>query len=43
MIAAEAIAADGTSRALGAGERAPADGPITAALRDAAPHAAVGA
>jgi DeoD family purine-nucleoside phosphorylase len=42
VIAAEAIAADGTSRALGAGERVPADGPITTALQDAAPRAAVG-
>jgi len=42
VIAAEAISADGTSRALGAGERAHADRQITAALRDAAPRAALG-
>jgi len=42
VIAAEAIAADGTSRALGAGERARADLQVTEALRDAAPRAAVG-
>ncbi|HTY97374.1 MAG TPA: hypothetical protein VMB91_10065, partial [Solirubrobacteraceae bacterium] len=42
VIAAEAITADGTSRALGAGERAPADGQLTAALEAAAPRAALG-
>jgi uridine phosphorylase len=43
VIAAEAICADGTSRALGAGDRVRADGPITQALRGAAPEARVGA
>ncbi len=43
VIAGEAICADGTSRALGAGERASADGTITRALQRAAPDAPVGA
>ncbi|HUH79885.1 MAG TPA: hypothetical protein VLZ06_01040 [Solirubrobacteraceae bacterium] len=43
VIASEAICADGTSRALGAGERASADGAITAALQRAAPRARAGA
>ena len=42
VIAAEAICADGTSRALGAGERAAADGAITRALHLGAPEASVG-
>ncbi len=42
VIAAEAICADGTSRALGAGERAFADEGITRALGRAAPAAAAG-
>jgi DeoD family purine-nucleoside phosphorylase len=42
VIAGEAICADGTSRALGAGERALADEDITKALERAAPTAAVG-
>jgi purine-nucleoside phosphorylase len=42
VIAADAICADGTSRALGAGDRAPADGAITGALQSAAPDARVG-
>ncbi|HTQ68279.1 MAG TPA: hypothetical protein VMI13_06260 [Solirubrobacteraceae bacterium] len=42
VIACEAICADGTSRALGAGERARADEQITAALRGAAPAAEAG-
>jgi DeoD family purine-nucleoside phosphorylase len=36
IVAAEALAADGTSRALGAGERVPADPGLTAALAAAA-------
>jgi len=43
VIAREAICADGTSRALGAGERAPADGALTDALVRHAPAARVGA
>jgi DeoD family purine-nucleoside phosphorylase len=43
VIAREAICADGTSRALGAGERAPADAALTDGLRRAAPVAHVGA
>jgi DeoD family purine-nucleoside phosphorylase len=42
LIAREAICMDGTSRALGAGERAPADRSLTAALRRSAPSARVG-
>jgi uridine phosphorylase len=42
VIAREAVCSDGTSRALGAGERALADGGITKALERAAPTAAVG-
>lgn len=42
LVATEAICADGTSRALGAGERAPADGEIVAALRGAGGVAASG-
>jgi len=42
LVATEAICADGTSRALGAGERAPADGGIVDALRRAAPAVAAG-
>ena len=36
LVAREALAADGTSRALGAGERVAADGALTAALEQAA-------
>jgi uridine phosphorylase len=43
VVAAEAICADGTSRALGAGGRASADADLTAALAAAAPGAPVGA
>jgi uridine phosphorylase len=43
VIAAEAVCADGTSRALGAGERVPADATLTAALSAHAPDAPVGA
>jgi DeoD family purine-nucleoside phosphorylase len=43
VIADEAIASDGTSRRLGAGERAQADPALSAALRDAAPQARTGA
>jgi uridine phosphorylase len=39
VIAREAICTDGTSRALGAGERASADGPLTEALERHAPEA----
>jgi len=39
LIATEAIAADGTSRALGAGERIPADPGLLEALSDAGEHA----
>ena len=42
VIAGEAICADGTSRALGAGDRAAADGAVTQALQRAAPDARVG-
>ena len=42
LIARESICADGTSRALGAGERAAADQALTAALVRAAPDASVG-
>jgi uridine phosphorylase len=42
LIATEAIAADGTSRALGAGARVSADPTLTAALRAAAPGARYG-
>jgi len=42
VIAQEALCADGTSQALGAAERAPADGPLTDALRANAPHAHAG-
>ena len=40
VVASEALAADGASRALGAGERVAADAELTAALRAAAPDAA---
>jgi DeoD family purine-nucleoside phosphorylase len=43
VVAAEAICADGTSRALGAGERAAADAELTRALSQGAPDAHVGA
>jgi len=43
VIASEAVAADGTSRALGAGGRVCADEPLTRALAAAAPGARVGA
>ncbi|HEX9482552.1 MAG TPA: hypothetical protein VF927_10665 [Solirubrobacteraceae bacterium] len=43
VIAAEALSGDGTSRALGAGERVPADAELTAALREQAPEAPAGA
>jgi DeoD family purine-nucleoside phosphorylase len=43
VIAREAICADGTSRALGVGERASADRPLTDALARARPSARVGA
>jgi len=42
VIAREAICADGTSRALGGGERAPADESLTGALERAAPAARAG-
>lgn len=42
LVATEAIAADGTSRALGAGERAAADTVLLERLRSAVPDAAVG-
>ena len=42
VIAREAICADGTSRALGAGERAAADAALTEALARAAPAARAG-
>ncbi|MCW3033756.1 MAG: hypothetical protein JWM60_2101 [Solirubrobacterales bacterium] len=42
LIAAEAVCADGTSRALGAGERVAADPTLTAALSAQAPGAPVG-
>lgn len=43
VVAREAICADGTSRALGAGERVGADAVLTAALQREAPRAAPGA
>jgi uridine phosphorylase len=43
LIAREAISADGTSRALGAGERVAADPRLTQALSDQAPSARCGA
>ena len=43
VIADEAISGDGASRTIGARERVPADPALTAALRDAAPHARTGA
>jgi uridine phosphorylase len=43
VLAREAICADGTSRALGAGERAGADAALTEALEKAAPDARAGA
>jgi uridine phosphorylase len=43
IIASEAIGADGTSRALGAGERVPADAQLTEALIGQAPSARCGA
>ncbi len=43
VIAREAICADGTSRALGAGERAGGDGALTEALAAHAPAARIGA
>jgi DeoD family purine-nucleoside phosphorylase len=43
VIAREAISADGTSRALGAGERVRADEPLSDALAAAAPEARAGA
>ncbi|HEX4563574.1 MAG TPA: hypothetical protein VH115_03890 [Solirubrobacteraceae bacterium] len=43
VVASEAICADGTSRALGAGERAGADPGLDAALRASAPAAVSGA
>lgn len=42
VVAREAICADGTSRALGAGERVGADRQLCAALERAAPHASAG-
>jgi uridine phosphorylase len=42
LIATEAITADGTSRSLGAGERAVADAVLVERLRSVAPDAAVG-
>lgn len=42
VIATEALVADGTSRALGAGDRVPADPELLAALREASPDAAAG-
>jgi len=42
LVAREAISADGTSRALGAGELVAADGGLTAALELAAPDAIAG-
>jgi uridine phosphorylase len=42
IVAQASIAGDGTSRALGAGERIDASGELTAALRTAAPRAACG-
>jgi uridine phosphorylase len=43
IIASEAIGADGTSRALGAGERVPADAQLTEALTGEVPSARCGA
>jgi uridine phosphorylase len=43
IVAGEAISADGTSRALGADERVPADAGLAAALQEHAPHAVAGA
>jgi len=43
IVAREAISADGTSRALGAGERVPSDGALAAALELHAPDARAGA
>jgi uridine phosphorylase len=43
VVAREAISADGTSRALGAGERVAADARLTAALEEHAPGAMAGA
>ncbi len=43
IVATEAVCADGTSRALGGGERVTADAGLTAALRGAAPGARAGA
>jgi DeoD family purine-nucleoside phosphorylase len=42
VLASEAITADGTSRALGAGERVPADATLLAALQAATPDARCG-
>jgi uridine phosphorylase len=42
VLATEALCADGTSRALGAGERASADRELTAAIASAAPGARAG-
>ena len=42
VVASEALAGDGASRALGAGDSVAPDGALTAALRAAAPEAAVG-
>jgi uridine phosphorylase len=42
VVVTEAVAADGASRALGAGERVAADGDVVAALRAAAPGAVAG-
>src|SRR3954447_17376541 len=42
VVATEAVAADGTSRALGAGDRVAPDAELLAALRAAAPEAAAG-
>ncbi len=42
VVATEAVCADGTSRALGAGERIAADPALTGALRAQAPQAAAG-
>ncbi|HEU4658792.1 MAG TPA: hypothetical protein VFR97_14785 [Capillimicrobium sp.] len=42
VVATEALAGDGTSRALGAGDRVPADPELTAALRRGAPDAVAG-
>jgi len=42
LVATEALATDGTSRALGAGERVAPDGELLAALRAGSPEAAAG-